>query len=407
MTPRTERRTSWRLGRGDDRVRLCALGDAGTGLERHTRSGAGSGQYPGAVAALQPADRPADGRSGCSAVVPGVDVDPARASGAERRDDVQAWRRETDHRWPVRCMVQRAGAVFTRAQAWHDPQTGDRLHLSGSRRLRSGSRRAWLRTGAGRGRQRTGQRADVSSGCHARGVHPRSECSVRSVSGQVFHGARQPHDGMPSPPACRRPSENIEYTVSAMASPKKSRADDGAITPLSRREFGALTVSAMAAPFALSGRAIGEPAHLRDGRHRPHQEEHRRRMEAGHVRHHQGRRSRNRRLGCRHHGDRVHERAAAGGRCRCEPRHHHRAHVLRAGRCSHTARGPRRWTRGPAASRHAAAIGSGLHRQECLHREARPRRLPVEPALAASPARSVRDGPGLCARLEQTHRGAR
>ena len=44
-----------------------------------------------------------------------------------------------------------------------------------------------------------------------------------------------------------------------MATPKKSRVDARTVTPLSRREFGALTVSAMAAPFALTGRVTVSP----------------------------------------------------------------------------------------------------------------------------------------------------
>lgn len=50
------------------------------------------------------------------------------------------------------------------------------------------------------------------------------------------------------------PARNIEYTLLSMATPKRLRADDCTLTPLSRREFGALTVSAMATPFALTGR---------------------------------------------------------------------------------------------------------------------------------------------------------
>ena len=44
-----------------------------------------------------------------------------------------------------------------------------------------------------------------------------------------------------------------------MATPKKSRADHGGIPSLSRREFGALTVSAMAAPFALTSPLTTSP----------------------------------------------------------------------------------------------------------------------------------------------------
>jgi putative NIF3 family GTP cyclohydrolase 1 type 2 len=45
-----------------------------------------------------------------------------------------------------------------------------------------------------------------------------------------------------------------------MATHKKPRADHGTKAPLSRREFGALTVSAMAAPFALTSQVTASPA---------------------------------------------------------------------------------------------------------------------------------------------------
>ena len=191
-----------------------------------------------------------------------------------------------------------------------------------------------------------------------------------------------------------------------MGTPKKLRADDCTLTPLSRREFGALTVSAMAAPFALTGRVrASAPIAATDVIDR--------------IKKNIGVEWKPETFDTIKAGDpatavsgvvttamasmSVLRRAVDAGAnliITAEPTFYGR----NDGRTPPAGRGGRGAPPTPPDRRRPRIR---VHRQERLHREARPRRLPVEPALAASAARSVRHRAGLRSRLEQARRGDR